>query len=1310
MKRVLLSMLFAGMVTIILSAQTNHSGTISSNETWYAAGNPHVITGNITVADAVQLTIEPGCEVYFNSARRMTVNGILSANGTSGSPILFSANQAVPNKGDWQYIYFNGADAGNILNYCQFSYGGAGGGMIRVRNSTDNVIISNCQINNSASYGIQLTNGAANPAISDCSINNCDNYPIYTYADRVKDITGSMTFTGNTPNEIYVASQNVTTGTWLNHSVPYIVGGNITVNDLETLTIDAGITLKFNGNYYFRILGSLMANGTSADHITFTSNQIVPAKGNWNRIFFNVAETSVMNYCDVFYAGSGTSSIDVRSSGNNVTISNSTIQEGGGYGIFNRTGSLSYISNVTVQNCDNYPIYLFPDGVYNLSGSLSLSGNAPQDAIWVQGGTLSTTGVWADYGYPYVLGNADLFIPDGVGLDLNAGVTLKMDGNRQIRVNGDFSTLGTAGNMVTLTSNATSPAPGDWENVYYNEVDWFCSMEHTKVEYAGSNNGAIYTRGGNYQYIVLRYLEITNSVSYGIFNANISTPEIYGCTIQNCGDYAIRTGANSVARIGVIDNLISGNNPDAIRVDAQDISNVFSGGWFTNGGTPFVIMGDITLNDGVSMDFNPGVTLKFMAGARLQVEGKLVANGTSSQHITFTSNQTSPAPGDWERIYLNDADAGTIFNYCDVSYGGSTNGNFDIRGTASPITITNSIITNSANDGVYMTNSASCTFLYNEITTNNGEGIFINGATSSTFGSNDTEWNKIYNNGSYELRNGTLDTDAKYVFWGTADCSDVEDLIYDKVDQASLGLVDYVPWLDGSLILPSFATTWNGSVNTSWNIDGNWDNYSPCGMIDVMIPAAPSNQPIVSSTEKCEDLTMEAGSRLTVTSGNSLAVNGNFRMEADENGTASLLENGGLSVSGNSEIQYYLSADRWHYVSPPMDNQTANVFFDIYLRNHNEATNTFAYIEDETTPLNVGQGYTAWSSSIYPLYGPPGDTSVAFSGGNINSGNYNLPVTFTGTGWNLVGNPYPSAIDWDNLGWTKTNIDGTVYVWDGTQYLTWNGATGDLTDGVIPAMQAFFVLANGSSPALSLNNGVRLHGVDPYKESSVENLLKLNVAGNGFSDNTFIHFDENATDGFDNKYDGYKLMGLDQAPQLYSNIGDKLIRMNVMKDLKNDRIIPIGLNVGAEAEYTITAYDLESFGSSANIYLEDKFEKTIVNLSEQTDYTFTASPSDNSDRFLLHFGPILDIEEPVIAVNNDEFSIYSFDHSVYIRNNSNNLISGNVSIFNISGQEMGRAKLFATNLNKIDLNLNSGYYMVKVITGNNVYTQKVFIK
>ena len=105
-------------------------------------------------------------------------------------------------------------------------------------------------------------------------------------------------------------------------------------------------------------------------------------------------------------------------------------------------------------------------------------------------------------------------------------------------------------------------------------------------------------------------------------------------------------------------------------------------------------------------------------------------------------------------------------------------------------------------------------------------------------------------------------------------------------------------------------------------------------------------------------------------------------------------------------------------------------------------------------------------------------------------GIFNFGVTYTAsadTGWNLVGNPFPATLDWDAAGWTKTNMDNTIYVWDNTinsgngGYLTWNGSTGSLGDGKLPAFQSFWVKANASSPVLSVNLSNKTTGGVFYK-------------------------------------------------------------------------------------------------------------------------------------------------------------------------------------------------------------------------------------
>lgn len=80
-------------------------------------------------------------------------------------------------------------------------------------------------------------------------------------------------------------------------------------------------------------------------------------------------------------------------------------------------------------------------------------------------------------------------------------------------------------------------------------------------------------------------------------------------------------------------------------------------------------------------------------------------------------------------------------------------------------------------------------------------------------------------------------------------------------------------------------------------------------------------------------------------------------------------------------------------------------------------------------------------------------------------------------GWNLVGNPTASALDWSaGSGWTKTNIGNAIYVWDPSanggagDYLVSNGSTGTLPDNRIAPYQAFWVQASAANPVLSFTN------------------------------------------------------------------------------------------------------------------------------------------------------------------------------------------------------------------------------------------------
>jgi hypothetical protein len=122
--------------------------------------------------------------------------------------------------------------------------------------------------------------------------------------------------------------------------------------------------------------------------------------------------------------------------------------------------------------------------------------------------------------------------------------------------------------------------------------------------------------------------------------------------------------------------------------------------------------------------------------------------------------------------------------------------------------------------------------------------------------------------------------------------------------------------------------------------------------------------------------------------------------------------------------------------------------------------------------------------------------------------------------------------------------------------------------------------------------------------------------------------------------------------------------------------------------------------------LEDlKLAKT-QNLTQNPIYSFSAVKNDSETRFLLHFGGAFGVNENGIT---RQFSIYSSGSMVYISNNSGAILKGDVIIYNMIGQLVMRQPLDETALTKISFSSGTGYYLVKVIAGNQVCSAKLFI-
>jgi hypothetical protein len=540
-------------------------------------------------------------------------------------------------------------------------------------------------------------------------------------------------------------------------------------------------------------------------------------------------------------------------------------------------------------------------------------------------------------------------------------------------------------------------------------------------------------------------------------------------------------------------------------------------------------------------------------------------------------------------------------------------------------------------------------------------------------------------------------------------------------------------------------TDWTAIVNSSV-----WDT----------IPAG-GTATISTTNSQANNLRVHAGAKLKIVPGGELKVTGTTEIteprslwiastSAGISGSGSWIDNGEGSITYNGSasirVERYIGQSKWHIIGFPKHTVYAQAtFLDTYLKWYDETRtvgDAFAIKKYRYVINPLGQADSALTGDLrgWYIWSDPATTGdwtaryTATSSSHLVSGAltrtltrtaFNPVVTYPFDGWNMVANMYPSPIDWDTPsgnGWTRTNVDPTIYMWSQSvgnyaQY-TYNGSgTGASVNGgtrYIPSMQGFFVHTTTNGTTFGMDNTVRTFSSQAFWKGEVayNDLLDMKVAGNGYSDEAKVWFNPQATVNFEPEFDTYKLSGLAQAPQLYCLLVDNnYAAINSLPWGGLNTLVPVEFalrdSLNPTVTVTITASNMESFRSGTRIYLEDKKEATTQELTVNPVYTFTSSLSDAANRFVLHFyNPSYGIEDKSLA----GMQIYSFEKYGYIRNLESGTTKGIVQIYDLLGR-----KVFETNLKDVVLNkflpgINEGYYMVRVVTPENVYTQKIYLK
>lgn len=498
--------------------------------------------------------------------------------------------------------------------------------------------------------------------------------------------------------------------------------------------------------------------------------------------------------------------------------------------------------------------------------------------------------------------------------------------------------------------------------------------------------------------------------------------------------------------------------------------------------------------------------------------------------------------------------------------------------------------------------------------------------------------------------------------------------------------------------------TWNG---TDWRDNNN----------AVATPSLTTNEVInanytISANQSLSgcSLIINAGYTLTVQNlgflkiQNDLTINNNAVIEINNQGSLVMVSDSGVvTTNGTGKVNVNKTTTPFEkydytYWSSPIESPTTNIAdtFPTWQTDYafyydpakfEDLVTIVNGVQTAATPDGFDDNEDDWQQAAtmdpakgYIIMGPTSGsftttgTSVTFTG-KVNNGVKSTPVSLTsGTptddDWNLIGNPYPSAISADafinanitGTGSINKTINGTLYFWThkanlgggvnlGPDALNFSqddyavytlaggtgtsgtiaGATEDVTNrptGYIASGQAFFVEAEASGN-VTFNNSMRsvsnpntqFFKTKPNKsKSTAKNRIWLNLENNlGMFSQQLIGYFDNATLGYDNGYDGLLNDGGNYI-NFYSFIDKDIYKIQGRSAFDENDQVKLGYSSAIAGTFDIAIDTKEGVfnDSGMAVYLEDKLLNIVHDL-KTAPYSFTTASGTFNDRFVLRY-------------------------------------------------------------------------------------------
>lgn len=470
----------------------------------------------------------------------------------------------------------------------------------------------------------------------------------------------------------------------------------------------------------------------------------------------------------------------------------------------------------------------------------------------------------------------------------------------------------------------------------------------------------------------------------------------------------------------------------------------------------------------------------------------------------------------------------------------------------------------------------------------------------------------------------------------------------------------------------------------SWSDPEAWGGSVPTPSSNVTLP----DDIIIDNNAQVTVASLDTdGNMLVVADGSALSVTGDLVNDNPDNlvlqdGAQIVNTSPNVAAKAKKNITAYTAKDSngWYLISSSVN--------DMLIAGSDFLTETYdlyRYNESSTTWENYRSGhadFTTFEKGRGYLYANSNGISPAFVG-TLNNAAVTYQVTANSStaskGINIIGNPFPHNI-YKGAGGAidDSNLESGYYE------LTYSGAwiAHAFDDAIAPGQGVLVVAKSNGNVTIAKTNTEAT--AESASKSDVKR-LKINVSGNGSEDRTYAYFSEgDGLEKLDNFSSSAAQISIKNGENDYAiaHVGEECETMDVIfKNTKN-------------ADYTITIEGVEGF---SYLHLIDNLTGDDADMLLEENYQFHATGNEYAERF------------KVVCRNNTGIG-ENAETAMFAYVNDGNIVvygEGTLQLIDMTGRVINTVEINGTQMIE---KLSYGVYVLRMINGNEVQTQKIVVK